>query len=226
MPEMTYTKKEIRTTFDTSNSAFLFLMDKPTLCPICNAYVDSIKTASRLFTGDEEPYYGIVQSRCLHCKKQYLVAYEITPSTKSTRVAGFFPAQSSEYQNNTIEQFSPGFIRYYNQAQRAEIAGDIELAATGYRTALENLVKDYAITELQRPREEVVRKKLFDAIGEYLGERDLIATADVVRLIGNDYTHYERRYPQHDLTLLKKYLEIFVRLVETKYMIAHPPVSR
>lgn len=226
MKEMTYTKKEIRHTFDNTGSPFWFQLDKPTLCPICNAYVDSTKIASRLFTRETMPHFGVVQYRCQHCKESYLVTYEIDTDAKTTRVAAFLPSRTVTYKNEIIEKFSEGFIRYYNQAQRAEFAGDVELAATGYRTALEFLVKDYAVSELHEDREKVGKKSLFDAIADYLGEKDLVSTADVVRIIGNDYTHYERKYPEGDLDLLKRYLDIFIRLVETKYLIAHPPFAR
>ncbi len=130
------------------------------------------------------------------------------------------------YQNQILESVSPRFISSYNQALRAEIRGDIELAAIGYRQALECLVKDYAINECGADKEKVVKTKLFDAISEYLGEKDLVSAADVVRILGNDYAHYERKYPQHDFELLKRYMEIFIKLAETKMLIAHPPVSR
>ena len=48
----------------------------------------------------------------------------------------------------------------------------------------------------------------------------------VVRILGNDYTHYERKYPQHDFELLKGYMEIFLKQIEVRYMVNHPPVSR
>lgn len=70
------------------------------------------------------------------------------------------------------------------------------------------------------------KKKLFDAISQYLNQPDLINTADVVRILGNDYTHYKRKYPQHDFELLKGYMDIFLKQIEVQYMINHPPVSR
>ena len=42
----------------------------------------------------------------------------------------------------------------------------------------------------------------------------------------NDFTHYERKYPQHDFELLKKYMVIFLKQIEVRYMIMHPPVAR
>lgn len=226
MQELVFTNKEFRTTFSVQGQAYPNHVNKPMLCPRCGAYVDSTKADTKLFSMSTDPHYGFVKYTCTHCKKPYIVAYEIDYEHKSTKFSAFFPSMSAEFENERLANVSPRFISYYNQAMRAELAGDIELAATGYRMSLECLVKDYAINELGRDRNEVSRKTLYEAIGEYLGERDLISTADVVRILGNDYTHYERRYPEHDFPILKSYMEIFIRLIDTKIMIAHPPLGR
>ena len=224
MKEMVFSKKNFGTTF--AASALDFALQKPMLCPICGAYVDSTRVDSKLFPEIGESNMGFVKYRCTHCEKGYIVAYEYDKQAKTTSFRGFFPSMTEVLESKSLIDLSPGFENYYNQAARAEKAGDLDLAAIGFRTALECLVKDYAIKELHKDREEVVSKKLFGAIGDYLGERELVATADVVRILGNDYTHYERKYPQHDYELLKSYLQIFMKLVETKLMIAHPPLSR
>ena len=95
----------------------------------------------------------------------------------------------------------------YNQALQCEKNGNFELAAVGFRAALEILVKDYAIKELKIDSETVSGKTLFNAIGEYLDEKPLVTSADVIRILGNDYAHYERKYPEHDFEILKEYME-------------------
>lgn len=65
-----------------------------------------------------------------------------------------------------------------------------------------------------------------DAISAYLGEHELVATADVVRILGNDYAHYEWKYPEWDFQQFKQYVEIFVKLIASRVLIIHPPVSR
>lgn len=114
----------------------------------------------------------------------------------------------------------------YNQALYSESAGHNELAAVGYRAALEILVKDYAIEERGANKDEVKNKTLCVAIEEYLEQQNLIASADVIRILGNDYAHYERKYPEHNFEILKDYMEIFIHLIGTNLRIAHPPVSR
>ena len=130
------------------------------------------------------------------------------------------------YTNEILSSISERFINMYNQALQAEFVDNIELAAIGYRSALEILVKDYAINELGKDSDEVSKKSLCNAIGEYLNQQDLVATADVIRILGNDYTHYKRKFPEHDFDLLKGYMNIFLKQIEVQYMISHPPVSR
>ena len=224
MKEMVFSDKNFGDTFGLS--AYRFTLKKPMLCPICGAFVDSTKSDAKAFSEVGDTNMGFVKYRCTHCRKAYVVAYEYDTEAKTTTFRGFFPSLTEVLESKLLIDLSPGFENYYNQAARAEKVGDLELAAIGFRTALECLVKDYAVKELHKDRNEVIQKKLFGAISEYLGERDLVATADVVRILGNDYTHYERKYPQHDYEPLKNYLQIFMKLVETKLMIAHPPLSR
>lgn len=137
-----------------------------------------------------------------------------------------YPDRKLDYKNETLEKVSPRFIRMYNQALNSEKIGDIELAAIGFCAALETLIKDYAIDELGKPAEEVAVKNLYQVIAEYLLQKDLINTPDLIRILGDDYVHYEDRYPVHDLVILKGYMEIFLKQIEMQYMISHPePVT-
>ena len=223
--ELSFSKKQTSGTFN--QSSWTFPLEKPMLCPHCNAYEDGQILDKHFWSYIDGCYMGVVVYRCTHCGNPYLVTYKIDPKAKMTTFEQFFPSyHAEEYRNERLQEMSPRFIEAYNQALRAEAINDLELAAIGYRHALECLVKDYAIIELKKDREEVVKKTLAEAIGEYLGEKELVATADVVRILGNDYAHYERKYPEHDFALLKNYMRIFIGLIETKFMISHPPVAR
>ena len=226
MERMVYSAKSCNSEFGISDSRYNFSLDKPQICPHCGIYEDGIRKNSSLFDVGGEKRYGFVMYECTNCKKKYVVAYHIDLAQKKADFIGFHPSRIASYSNELLVNVSNRFIDSYNQSLRAEVAGDIELAAIGYRKALEILIKDYAINELKEDREEVVACNLINAISNYLGEEALVKTADVVRILGNDYTHYERKYPEHDFALLKTYLDIFVKMVEMKYLIAHPPVER
>lgn len=200
--------------------------EKPATCPHCGYGIDAPIDLHQVMNFNGNLLF-CARVKCTSCSKNF---FFICESNKEHTYASFsciYPSISaSKYENESLANISERFINIYNQALRAEFNGDIELAATGFRSALEVLIKDYAINELGESKETVADKTLFTAIKEYLKQDDLISTADVIRILGNDYTHYERRYPQHDFDLLKGYMDIFLKQIEVAYMVKHPPVSR
>lgn len=197
---------------------------KPGVCPYCEINCDArnIMQYSYDYSSNNRIIFLILQ--CTACNKLFTATYNI--KNNSSELWGVLPKDIQVFNDDNIEQISPRFIEMYNQALFAKENGHLNLAAIGYRTALEILVKDYAINELQKPSGEVVNKKLFDVISEYLPAHTLVSTADVIRILGNDHTHYERKYPKLDFDLLEQYMNIFISLVKTQLLIAHPPVSR
>ena len=198
---------------------------KPSVCPHCGFGTDApvAKKDTYSFNGH---YLLIATCTCTSCGKTFFFACEYD-SGKTDYEPIIYPSTAFKpYSNDVLRKISPRFIDMYNQALQSEFHKNIELAAVGYRSAREILVKDYAINELGQNQEEVRSKKLCAAIGTYLKQEDLMKTADVVRILGNDYTHYERKYPQHDFELLKGYMDIFLKQIEVQYMVNHPPVSR
>lgn len=209
----------------TLDNSWGFTYEKPSVCPYCGFGTDSTTTDKILWGFNNSDNILVVNTRCTNCGKQFIYASEIK-NKKEGIFATMYPQQNVVFHSDLIQSVSERFIDLYNQARDAENRGAIDLASFGYRASLEVLVKDYAINELHRSYDEVVKKSLCEAIVEYLEDDALIKSADVIRMLGNDYAHYERRYPEHDFAILKKYMEIFIHLVETKLMIAHPPVSR
>ncbi len=198
---------------------------KPSVCPHCGFGTDAPLVQKDTFSFNGHHLFSATCT-CTACGKYFFFACEYD-SGKTDYAPIVYPNIAfTPYSNNILEKISPRFIDMYNQALQSEFHKNIELAAIGYRSALEILVKDYAISELGLNPEEVSSKKLCSAIGTYLNQEELVKTADVVRILGNDYTHYERKYPQHDFELLKGYMEIFLKQIEVRYMVNHPPVSR
>lgn len=205
-------------------SNFTGTYQKPATCPFCGYTVDATVLDRHNFSFNGH-YVIAATCKCTSCGKTFFFASEYKKDSSFTPIT--IPAVSfTPYSNKYLANISERFINMYNQALCSEFSGSIELAAIGYRSALEILVKDFAIIELKEDPNEVSKKTLCNAIGEYLNQSDLVATADVVRILGNDYTHYQRKYPQHDFELLKGYMDIFLKQIEVLYMIKHPPVTR
>lgn len=198
---------------------------KPSVCPHCGFGTDAPLHQKGTFSFNGH-YLFIATCTCTACGKNFFFSCEYNFGKTDYDPIIYPSIAFTPYSNDIFEKISPRFTDMYNQALQSEFHKNIELAAVGYRSALEILIKDYAVNELGLNPEEVSSKKLCSAIGTYLNQEDLVKTADVVRILGNDYTHYERKYPQHDFELLKGYMEIFLKQIEVQYMINHPPVSR
>lgn len=223
---MNYLKKPA-TEFNHSDSGTRHINNyysKPATCPHCGIGVDAPFVRKCVFETEAGALLMAATCKCTSCQRYFF--FTCLHDGKSAPSVCIWPNSDSPYSNDNLSAISPRFIDIYNQALRSESRGDIDIAAIGYRTALEILVKDYAINELGLDADEVSKQSLCNAIGEYLKQEDLVKTADVVRIFGNDYVHYKEKYPDKDFHILKSYMIIFMRLVDTEYMIKHPPVSR
>lgn len=197
---------------------------KPATCPFCGYGTDATFVKKEIYSFDKN-YILAGSCKCTSCEKIFFFACEYEENLLHNPIL-YPPISFTPFKNETLSAISERFIDVYNQALQCEFVGNIELAAIGYRSSLEILIKDFAIKELEKSLEEVSSKKLCAAISEYLNQPELVRTADVIRILGNDYTHYKRKYPEHDFHLLKGYMDIFLKQIEVQYMINHPPVSR
>lgn len=209
----------------TSDNAFSLDTPKPLYCPICTTPQNGTCRGGHVFLSKAQIYYVTFLYECTSCKEKYLAIFDVDLKNKNATFAAFYPNKPNSYKDDKLSAISERFIDMYNQALACEDIGNIELAAIGFRSAVEILIKDYAIKELGEDEKTVSKMRLIDAIGNYLSA-DIASSADVVRILGNDYTHYQRKYPQHDFEVLKQYMNIFIQQVKTMYMIKHPPVAR
>lgn len=204
------------------NGSYYFDSVIPVECPHCGAYSTPhvINHTSLSNSGYNIRLYVFFNDCC----DQY--SYAIYK--EKDRVAEFLGILPVFHKTATlpdsVHAISPRFVKLYNQCYDAEQNGALELAGSGYRNAMEVLIKDFAINELGIPREEVVKYKLEKAIEKYLPNIQLAKSADVVRVLGNDHTHFERHYEDIDFEVLKRYLQIFINSVDCEYLIRHPVV--
>ena len=202
-----------------------FLVKIPLWCPLCNSPQKPILGMSHLFSTVGSGCYGVVTCQCTVCIKHYLEIYKLDVEAKTSAYYTHIPLNNATFDDELIARVSPRFIEVYSQALASEQNGHIDLAAMGFRNSLEILVKDYAINQLNEKFDDVKGLALAKAIEKYLNS-DMVKAADVVRILGNDYAHYIKKYPQHDFEVLKEYMKIFISLVRVQLKINNPPVAR
>lgn len=198
----------------------------PIVCPHCNCSLQPIIKDHRLLTFGENSLLVISYiGNC--CNTPFYATYQYKDA--KTTLLDVYPHLKSITLPEKIRELSPRFTNLYEQSYTAEQNGHIELAGSGYRNSIEVLIKDFAINKLSAPKDEVCKMSLYDAIGSYLKEVNLeTSAADVIRVLGNDYTHYQRKYDDVDFVVVKRYLGIFIQQIETKLLLMEPivPVNR
>lgn len=132
--------------------------------------------------------------------------------------------------NTTIKELSPMFCDIYNEAYAAEQMGLKQITGVGYRKALEFVIKDYIIS-LDTTKEEAVKKKLLGkCIDDDVTDSKIKQVAKRAAWLGNDETHYVRKWEEMDITHLKKLIDLSLHWIEaeieTKKMLDEMPEGK
>ena len=130
-----------------------------------------------------------------------------------------------------INNISQSFVKIYNEAYAAEQMLLLEVCGVGYRKALEFLIKDYAI---EGKEEDVVEKikstKLAKCIETYVPDINVKNVAKRAVWLGNDETHYTRKWEEKDVQDLKGLIKLTVRWIEqekeTAFLLMEMPEGR
>jgi hypothetical protein len=121
---------------------------------------------------------------------------------------------------DSIKGISPTFCEIYEEAHKAEQFGLEQICGVGYRKALEFLIKDYLITN--RPADDAaIRKTLLGpCIENYVTDPRVKEIAKRAAWLGNDETHYERRWIDKDLNDLKTMIRLALHWIEAEALTA------
>jgi len=120
--------------------------------------------------------------------------------------------------NDEIKRISPAFVTIYTQATKAELLRLDELNGIGYRKALEFLIKDYLIDLHPDKADEIKGKFLGQCIKDYITDQKILDSAERTTWLGNDETHYERRWGDHDIEDLKLLLELTIYWISSELL--------
>lgn len=152
------------------------------------------------------------------CKKTFIAYYYQSGSSihydDRTTQGELIGKEFSE----TINSISDGFVTIYNQAFSAEQQNLTEICGVGYRKALEFLIKDYLIKNNPELTEKVEKKLLGACIAEYIDDSRIKSVAKRAVWLGNDETHYIRKWEGRNLADLKKLIELTVHWIEMEFL--------
>lgn len=117
-----------------------------------------------------------------------------------------------------IPAVSGSFCTIYNKSSAAESQGLLQICGVGYRKALEFLIKDYLIATKSSDPNRIKSTPLGTCIANYVTEGNIKAVAERAVWLGNDETHYERKWAGKDLADLKIMIDLVVHWISVEYL--------
>lgn len=188
-------------------------------CPICNSSIAPVEK-SKFFNSDSKMYFFMFE--CPACNKGFITHYNYTNERKiknnisynMLKLVNSYPRVPELHQfDENIKKLSSNFCEIFNQAYVAEQMNLNEIAGIGYRKALEFLIKDYCIDKNKEQEEKIKKEPLSQVITNYILSDKIKNLAKASIWIGNDETHYVRKYEDKDIKDLKRFISATVAYI-------------
>lgn len=188
-------------------------------CPICNSSIAPVEK-SKFFNSDSKMYFFMFE--CPACNKGFITHYNYTNERKikndisynMLKLVNSYPKVPELHQfDENIKKLSSNFCEIFNQAYVAEQMNLNEIAGIGYRKALEFLIKDYCIDKNKEQEEKIKKEPLSQVITNYILSDKIKNLAKASIWIGNDETHYVRKYEDKDIEDLKRFISATVAYI-------------
>lgn len=109
-----------------------------------------------------------------------------------------------------IKRLSPNYVELLSQSEAAEAYQLDQIAGAGFRKALEFIIKDFAIRKNPDKEDEIKKAFLANCINNFLDDANVKECAKRATWLGNDETHYIRKWEEKDINDLK----ILIRLTQ------------
>ncbi len=199
----------------------------PDYCAFCQAYIQMVSCEH--FVLVEEGVLHLSAS-CPKCKKLFICEYRevqnsnqhAMPAVLSFQLVGLTQPEikTKEYDDILNNNF-PKVVQILKQAEKAEKTSLTELAGMGYRKALEFLIKDFVLREVEKDSAEAVKIKemrLSNVIDHHIQHEKIKAFSKRAVWLGNDEVHYDRRWAEKDIKDLKNLVDLTISHITTEIM--------
>jgi hypothetical protein len=197
--------------------------DHPNTCPICHASIHP-QLIVVYHVHDAVPRRAEIVYRCarLSCQSLFVGYFVKVAQGEWYKLGEMEPSRPQRFEFPAeVVALSPMFDEVYNQAVAAETYRLDQLAGMGYRKALEFLVKDFAIAQQPEKKDAIEKSLLGGVIERYVDDARVKATAKRAAWLGNDETHYIRKWEGKDIQDLKTLIRLTVNWIENVLLTAH-----
>jgi hypothetical protein len=113
-------------------------------------------------------------------------------------------------------EISPQFVSIYYEASEAKERGLSQIAGPAYRKAFEFLIKDYAKTKVHSEEDRTKIETSFagKVVKDFIADRRVQVVAERSLWIGNDETHYLRKWETKNINDLITLISLTLHWIE------------
>ena len=196
----------------------IIIENKSVDCPFCKkAIVPRYIYAS---TGPDSRIEVFTRCTSSDCERAFITCfYKIHNQVSYYSYIGILSTESPTEKEFSplIKELSPNFVDIYNQAYAAEQSKLDQISGVGYRKALEFIIKDYLISLKPESEHEKIKDKfLNNCIREDVEDSKIKAVAARAVWLGNDETHYMRKWENKDVRDLKAIIDLTIHWIESE----------
>jgi hypothetical protein len=207
---------------DSAGARFAHALDKiPDSCPACHRGIKPINLEWNHLSLEGRRIEKVYICPLDSCNRLFLGRYFRNPQSGYFFLRECVPAELQDHtQPAELQKISPDFCAIYNQANKAERLGLLLISGPGYRKALEFLVKDY-LTSLQttdEAKKEIANGTLMSVLKKYATDKRMLTTAERAAWLGNDETHYVRKWEDKDLQDMKNLIQLTCYWIQSEHL--------
>lgn len=190
----------------------------PSICAYCHRYISP--NPRQGWCNGEYTWVGFT---CPTCNRYFIASYNINNghgiSAQWNMMAKPFLGilRIANIQNKATE-ISTNFVEAYSQSIQAEELGLDLICGVGLRKALEFLMKDYASSKTPNEVKTIQEMPLSQVIDKYVTNDNIKNMAKRAVWLGNDETHYVKRWEAHDLQSLKVLIDLTLHWIESEIL--------
>jgi|SRR3989344_1379255 len=199
-----------------------YKIDKiPDTCPACGKGIQPI-THSSFGVDTWRRYEGFLQVVYIcprePCRRLFIAKYlpsEFSIGDDTLQLNRTYLLEIIDFQEfpEFIKTTSKDFSDIYNQSKIAEENGLLLIAGSGYRKALEFLIKDYLIKSNPNDK-QIIENEPLGRVIKRIDDKRIEVLASRAAWLGNDETHYTRKWIDQDLKDLKNLIGMVVDLID------------
>lgn len=190
-------------------------IDAPDECTVCGRLIVFTYRNSS-YTDKKKELQVVFQCNNKDCNSFLLLWYHVKDDGQNELIKIEPPNLGQENFSDHIPTISPDYVSIYQQAREAKERGLTQIAGPAYRKAFEFLIKDYAksLTNDAQKHADIEKNFAGNVVNQFISDSRIQAVAKRALWLGNDETHYLRKWVQQDINDLINLIRLTLHWID------------